>query len=133
MALQNTSYISLPFADVKDLADFYKTRLPEVPQVRGIFNNLKLILSLPGDRIILSVSEGDRIYKYTILAPGVKKQVLGWLVYIPGAKRLDLFISETPESPILQWKNRKVVFKNYSLLFDRLGLDKLFDRVVNVS
>lgn len=133
MALHSIAYNTLGFAEVTNLVDFYRTRLPETHRVKSIFENLKNITKLPGDKIILSVAEGERIYKYTIFAPGVRKIILGWLVYIPKTSRLDLYMAEDPVTPICQWKNKLVVFKNYSSLLDLVGLDRLFDRVVNAS
>lgn len=129
----DTSYNRLQFSQVVDYNDFYKSKLPEMIRIRSLFDNTKLLFNIPGDRIVLSVGQGERIYKLTILSPDVKKNIIGWIVYIPlEQSRLDIYIPDNPDIPLIQWKNKQVVHKNYSYLLDRAGFDKLFGRLVNV-
>ena len=49
---------------------------------------------------------------------------------IPKDNRFDVFNADS-NIPVIQWKNKKPVFKNYSMLLDKMGLDKLFTKIVN--
>lgn len=128
-----TRYNYLVFGKVEDLTDFFKdSGLPEMSKVKGIYESSKLMLNLPTKKVILEVAEGERVYKFTFLTPGIHNIPFGWAVYIPQNRQLDIYLPESPEVPILQWKGKKVEFKNYPTLYDRLGFDSLFNRITNL-
>lgn len=122
----------LNYSRVVDFNDFYKGKLPEIIKIRSIIDNLKLIFNLPTDRVLLDVAQGQRVYCFTIISPDVKKIILGQFFYLPLERRLDLFLPDNPTIPLIQWKNKKVEFKNYATLLDKAGLDKLFVKVINI-
>jgi len=126
-------YLSMRFANVTDLADFYRTDLPEMSKLKGIIENIKLLFSLPQDRVVVQVAEGYRVYKITMLTPDVNKLPFAFFVYLPEEKRLDLYNSDNFRLPFIQWKNKKPIFKNYSLLLDKAGIDKMFTKILNNS
>ena len=127
------SYSSLSFSKVVDFNDLYKSKLPEILKLRSIIENLKLLFNLPGTRIILEVDEeGKRVYKITLLDTSVERRPFGLFVYLPLQNRLDLF-SVSSNIPLIQWKNKKPVFKSYDFLLDRAGLDKLFQKIINAA
>lgn len=128
----NTSYNYMTFAKVTDLADLMKSNLPEMTKVKGLIDNSKILFDLPTNRVLLEVSQGDRVYKITLLTPDVNKYPFGWLIYLPLQNRLDLYSSDSPSIPIIQWKSKKAVFKNYTTLLDRAGLDRIFDKLINI-
>lgn len=130
--LLDISYNSTIFSRVTDLADFFSTNLPEMKVLKAIYNSIKLTFGSVEGRIIVECSEGDRIYRLTVLTNSVHKYPIGWLVYIPIQKRLDLYMQDSPHIPLIQWKSKKPVFKNYSELLDKAGLDKIFANIVNV-
>lgn len=130
--LLEISYNSAMFSQVTDLADFFSTKLPEMKVLKAIYNTIKLTFGTVEGRIIVQCAEGDRIYKLVVLTNNIHKYPIGWLVYIPLQKRLDLYTQESPHLPLIQWKNKKPVFKNYSELLDKAGLDKIFANIVNV-
>lgn len=125
------NYNMYPFALVQDLGDFFKTNLPEMTKVKGILEACKLMLNLPPKKISLEVAEGQRFYKYTFFSPGIHDIPLGWIVYVPQNRQLDVWLPDMP-APLAQWKGKKIEFKNYPILYDRLGFDSLFDRVINL-
>lgn len=127
-----TMYNMIPFGLVEDLGDFFKTNLPEMNRVKGILEASKLMLNLPSKKIRLEVAQGERVYKYTFLSPGIHDIPLGWIVYVPQSRQLDVYLPDSPSIPIIQWKGKKVEFKNYPVLYDRLGFDSLFDRIINL-
>lgn len=125
-------YNRLSYAEVTDIADFVKSGLPEVTKVKSIMDNLKILLSLPQDRIALTVSEEGRVYKIYMLTPDVDKDVFGIVVYMPLENRLDLY-GVNSNYPIIQWKNKKPEFKSYEMLLDRAGLEKIFSKIINAT
>ena len=102
-------------------------------QVRSIYDNSKILFNVPGNNIQVMCAEGERIYKFIILSLGVQKMPIGWFIYIPEQKRIDLYTPDSPMIPMLQWKNKKPVFKNYSAFLDRVGFDRLFDKLINAG
>lgn len=128
------TYNHLVFARVKDLANFYKDNasLPETPKLRGLIDNSKLLFSLPSNRVALEVVEGERIYRISLMSPDVNRLVFGWLVYIPQNRQLEIYTPDDPNIPLIQFKSKKAVFKNYSTLLDRAGLDTIFSKLYNV-
>jgi len=118
------------YATVKDIPDFLRANLPENRVIRSIIDNIKSTWNLPGDRIELQVAEGARIYKFSMYSPDVHRQPWGYFVYIPLQKRLDFWDNPWGQAPYIQWKERKPVFKNYSIVLDKAGQDTLFSRIV---
>ena len=126
--LQDITYNMLEFADVKNPTDFFKTGDPkEMIPLRTLYNNTRLLWGLGADQILLSVAQGQAIYKLALLVKNKRS-----LVYIPGQKRLDLYTSESPEIPLIQWKRQKVVNKTYPLLLDLAGIEKMFSRLITI-
>ena len=130
--LLDISYNSTVFSQVTDLSDFFNTNLPEMKTLKAIYNTIKLTFGTVEGRIVVECMEGGRVYRFTILTNAIHKYPIGWLVYIPMQKRLDLYMQETPHIPLVQWKNKKPIFKNYSELLDKAGLDKIFSNIINV-
>ena len=128
------TYNNLPFARVQSLASFYKdsSSLPETPKLRSLIENAKLLFSLPSSRVILECAEGERVYRITLLTTDVKRQVFGFMIYVPSNRQLDIYDVSDPEIPFLQFRAKKAVFKNYSHLLDKAGLDTLFTKLSNV-
>lgn len=129
----STYYNRLNFALVEDLPDLYHSGLPESQKIKNVIENCKSLFKLSPDRVVLEVSEGDRVYKVSLLSPDINKVPFGWFVIVPLQKQLDLYSADSPWSPVAQWKNKKIAFKNYSMLFDRAEIEKTFDRIVNAS
>ena len=129
--MQPLFYMSENYSIVASKADFFKNRLPETPILRKLYDSVKLTFGLPTDRVIISVAEGKRYYKLTLLSTDIKKYTIGEIYFLPEIKGLDIFIPDNPNVPLLQWRNKKPVWKNYSTLLDMVGLDKLFGKLIN--
>lgn len=128
----STSYNYYSFAVVQDQADLFKSNLPEIPKLRSIIDNSKVLFSLPSNKVILEVAEGEQAYKITLLTPGVEKIPIGFMVYLPSQRRLDIYTTDNTTIPIIQFKGRKVAFSNVSMLLERAGFSKLFERLSNI-
>lgn len=130
--MENNNYLGMKYAMVADKADFFKSNLPEMIQVRSLYEAIKLLFDLSSERVQIETVEGARIYRYTLLSPTVQRNVLGWIVYIPLEKRLDIYTVRDFNTPLIQYRNKRPVWKNYSMMLDRAGFDKLFNRLLNV-
>jgi len=124
------SYLNIEFAEVADMNSFYRERLPEIPKIKSFINTLRLMFSLPLDRIQLFVGQGSRVYR--IVMKDNKKNIFGWFVLMPIENRIDLFDYSNPETPLIQWKNKKAVTKNYDQVLINAGIEKVFDRVIGL-
>ena len=125
-------YQYFSFAQVGNLANFYKENQPELPKLKLIVENIKLLFKLPGTCVLVEVAEGERVYKVNMIMPGVHKTSLGYFVYLPNERRLDVYSSDNPTVPLLQWKQKRVVYSECSPLLDRIGISSLFGNIVNV-
>ncbi len=125
-------YQGSKFSQVTNLADFYKTNLPEMSKIRSLVEGIKLLFGIPQTNLLIEVAEGERVYKITLLSSDVHKYPFGYFVYLPLERRLDAYTMDNPEIPLLQWKNKKPVFKGFSMFLDRAGISTIFDKLVNV-
>lgn len=128
----STRYNYLSFATVQDQADLYKQGLPEMPKVKALVDNAKSLFTLPSNRVVLLVAEGERVYKINLLMPDVNRALFGWIVYVPENRQLDIYSVDNSAVPLIQFRGKKVAFKNYSTVLDRSGLDKLFEKLYNI-
>ena len=123
-------YIKLLYNPVVDIKALVKET--GLNKLMGLYNEAIRLFSVKGGNLILSMSVGtepvNTVFKYAILGDDYKKSLIGELFYIPSQRRLDVWIPGLPQ-PIIQFKERKAVFKNYALLFDRLGVSSLFERL----
>lgn len=124
------SYQSLDYAIVKDFNSFYREPLPEVPKVKSLISTLRLMYSLPQNKIELYVGTTQRYYK--IIMRDDKKIPFGVVYYLPELKRLDLYTAENLDYPLLQWRNRKVEMKNYNRLFMKSNIESVFTKLINI-
>ncbi len=130
--MENISYnYTSRFSLVEDLAAFWQERLPEIPRIKTLMMNVQLLFNLPSNRVMLEVAEGQRIYKVTFMTPDVEKIPFGWVVYLPQIKQIDLYSVRDAGMPMVQWKNKKIVTKNFDYLFERAGIETIFNKLVN--
>ena len=126
----DTQYLLLEFDEVIDLNDFYRERLPEIIKIKSLISSLRLMYSLPPKNINLYVSKGARVYRLDMYDN--RKILFGQLYYLPLQKQVDIYTSEDIETPVLQWKNKKAVTKNYNRLFLYSDIDKVFERLIGI-
>lgn len=128
------TYNHLSFARVPNLANFYKdnSSLPETSKIRALIDNSKLLFSLPSSRIALECAEGEQIYRIILMTTDVKRTVFGYMIYVPGNRQLDIYNPTDPDTPLIQFKARKVAWKGYGTLLDKAGFDTLFSKLSNV-
>lgn len=127
----NTNYNYSQWAMVEDLNDFYKAQLPEIPRVKGIVEACKSMFKIPPKCVTLEVAIGERFYRILASANDIYNTPFCMLVYSPEYKQLDLYDANSSSVPLIQWYERKVAFKSYPLLYDVIGFEKLFSRIVN--
>ena len=127
----NFDYINLGYSQITDIQDFYKTKLPEIPNIRGLIGGCSRLFKIPQKNISLAISrnEGkDKIYRLGL--EDSEKGIIGIVYYIPKEKRLDIYDSD-PRIPLMAWKNKRCVWKNYSELLAKLNLEKLFQPIIS--
>ena len=133
MKLLDITYNNLVFNDIVNITDFFKSGpASEMISVKTLYNNIKILFGLTSERVILSLSEVNKVYKFTLLMPNDKKNVFGFIVYIPGDRRIDIYTSENVQVPLIQWRGKKIMYKSYPFLLDKIGLDKLFSKLITV-
>jgi len=118
------------FSTVVDKPDFYKSKFQEVKHIKSMIDKAKLLLTIPEDRILLEVAQGERIYKINFQSNDVNKSVFGYLIYIPEMKRIDIY---DQTGLLLQYQNKKVIFENCSYLLSRAKVSDLFKSIVLAS
>ena len=129
----NTEYTKQPFALVKDPGKFFQQERGSstILKVKAMYEAIKVVFNVVAPKLEIMESEEDEVYKYTVISPDYLKQELGSLVYIPKTRRLDVWVGGDI-IPLLQFKVRNPVFRNYSAFLDRAGVAKIFDRMVNI-
>lgn len=125
-------YLRSSFASVPSLTTLYKENQPEIPKLKAIIENLKLLFKIPQTCIIVEVAEGERIYKITLLEKGVHKYPIGFFVYLPMERRLDAYAAENPGMPLLQWKQKKLAYYGGTTFLRTAGVESLFSNIVNI-
>ncbi len=132
----STDYNAYRYAIVENLAVFYRDSGANhgVSRLRSMIDAIKIQFKLPASRIKVYVSEGDEVYRVEMYLPGTSKVPFGWWMYLPKSNQLDLYDASLSSSiPIIQWKNKKAVTKNYSTLLDRSNLDSIYRGIVMLS
>jgi len=125
------NYQFFSFAQVGNLANFYKGGQPEMPKLKQIIENIKLLFKLPSTCISVEVAEGERVYRINVIMPGVKKIPLGYFVYLPNERRLDAYSSDNLMMPLLQWRQKNLIYCGCSSLLERAGISSLFGNLIN--
>lgn len=122
--LQDVTYLQLKFADIKDPIQYFKVGRNEL---RLLYNNIKLIWGLGNHELAMALSENQEIYRFSMIN---KRTIFGFVIYIPKLRRIDLYTSENVNIPLIQLKGRKVVYRNYPLLFEKMGLEKILEKLI---
>lgn len=126
------SYRDYDFALViKQLEFFRETGLVEIVKIKSMVAQIRTIFKLPAKSVRIYVAQGHRVYKLEVL--GDKEIPFAVFVYLPEQQRVDLYDLMTPDTPILQWKNKKAVTKNISPLLAMSGIEKVFGPIILVS
>ena len=123
-------YVNLQYNPVEDIKALVKET--GLNKLLGLYNEAIRLFSVKGGNLILSMSVRtepvNTVFKYSILGEDYKKSLIGELIYIPSQRRMDIWIPGLPQ-PMIQFKERKAIFKNYALLLDRVEIDKSFEKL----
>lgn len=128
MTLQDITYLRLKFSDIKDVNSFFNSDKLYGNSVKILYNNIKLVFGLVSSNILVSRSDVNNVFKFTIKD---KNSIFGFIIYIPLQNRIDIYTSENVQVPLLQIKNKKIVYKTYSMFLEKLGVEKLFEKLYN--
>jgi hypothetical protein len=125
----NLDYLNYGYMVVSDKQDFFKTNLVEITKLKVLLNSCSTLFKIPQKDISVAVSKtDDKVYRVGI--EDKKLGVIGLLYYIPKERRLDLYDSD-PRVPLMSWKNKKCIWKNYSNLLGKLNIEKLFQSLIS--
>ena len=125
----NLDYLNYGYMVVSDKQDFFKTNLVEITKLKVLLNSCSTLFKIPQKDISVAVSKtDDKVYRVGI--EDKKLGVIGLLYYIPKERRLDLYDSD-PRVPLMSWKNKKCIWKNYSDLLGKLNIEKLFQSLIS--
>lgn len=123
------NYNYYKFAEVKNVTGFFKELgHNHMMKVKAMHDNIKLLFNL--NKLMLYIAEGAEIYQFIIPSQDFRNLEVGRAIYQPVDKRLDLWMAGD-RVPLIQFKGKKVVHKNYSPFLDMAGLDKLFGKLTN--
>lgn len=128
----NLRYLQVQYAEVKggskDLLLIQGKVDSGVSKARLMLENLKKTYG--NWEVKLYIAESDNIYKF-IITKG-KKYEIGSLYYIPKDRRLDIWDTTYGPAPLVQFRARKVEYKQYSPLLEGSGIEKLWDRLSSI-
>lgn len=119
------------FSDINNVTGFFKEEASGkwMMKVKSLYDNIKILFGL--NTLQIQVAEGEEIYKFIITTQDYKKIPLGWLIYYPSEKTLEVFESYLPD-PILRFKGKQVVIENISPILSKAGASGLFKRLTNL-
>lgn len=122
-------YQASQWVDVPDILEFFRDHgnIKEINRVKQLNDNLKFIF--PGTTTTLQIVQGEGVYKFIVSR---KKVVYGWVVFIPGDKRFDIYEAENPMIPMIQVKQKKIYHRTYSNLLAAANLERLFEKLFNL-
>ena len=124
------NYNNLEFADVSKATDlFNEPSLKDSAKIRSMYGAVRSIFGL-SQNVHIQVAKEAAVYKYVVISN--KKVVLGWIIYIPGVRQLDIYDALNPGLPYVQYKGKSIVHQGFSNFLGGLGIEKLFSRLVDV-
>ena len=122
MILQDITYLRLNFSVIPNINNSFKNNT----QLKILYNNIKLVWGLNSSEIIPSISEINNVFKFSLKSGNT---IFGFVIYIPEQKRIDIYSSENLQVPLVQVKNKKIVYKTYPLLLEKLGIEQLISKL----
>lgn len=124
------NYNNLEFADVNKATDlFNEPNLKDSAKIRSMYGAVRGIFGL-SQNVYIQVAKEAAVYKYVVISN--KKVVLGWIIYIPGVRQLDIYDALNPGLPYVQYKGKNIAYQGFSNFLGGLGIEKLFSRLVDV-
>lgn len=127
----NTDYLKLQVYPVNNKNDFFKSRIKGVTTIRNLCSVCRLIFVVPDTGIKLSVIGEAGIYRIDIYDGNIRKSTICRIYYTPSNRRLDIY-DNNEEIPLVAWKSKKCIWKNYSPLLQKVNLENLFLPLVSL-
>ena len=123
-------YVAYNYSLITNKNDFFRTSHPEISKLRTLHNSCATLFKVPQNAISIEMSmqEGlPKVYKLVVTNRTIGEICV--LFYIPKELRLDLY-EPSMAAPLIAWKNRRCVWKNYSELLKILNLERLFQTLI---
>lgn len=128
----NNDYLQSQVSPIKDRNDFFKSGIKGATTLRNLCSVCRRIFIVPDTSIKLSVIGDSGIYRIDIYDGSIRKTLIGRIYYIPNKRRLDIYDSDT-SIPLVAWKSKKCIWKNYSELLQKVNLENLFLPLVSLT
>lgn len=122
----------MEFAEIKNITGFFKDEYSKkwTMKIKSMYDNIKILFKL--NTLPFQVATNAEIYKYTITTQDYKKLPLGWVVYYPEERILEVFDISNPDRVLIRFKGKQVLMSNLSPMLEKAGVDTLFKRLTNV-
>ena len=119
----------MEFAAVSNVTGFFKDEAGGkwVMKVKQLYDNIKILFKI--NTLPLEIAKGEEVYKFTIITQDYKKIPLGWIVYYPTQKILEVFEGD---NLLFRFKGKQVISKGIGPILDKAGADSLFKRLTNL-
>lgn len=131
----DTSYLYKSVSPVLDKLDFFKNGTPEAPILRRLDQGIKRLLVVSDKYVLLSIIGENEGYRFDILgAGGLKEDFTAQIYYFPKTKGLDIYDHGTIGTglPLVAFRNKKCVLKNYSILLQTLKFENMFNSLITL-
>lgn len=121
----------MEFSEVKSVTGFFKDQAGGkwIMKIKSLHDNIKLLFGL--NTIQFQVAEGEEVYKFTITTQDSRKIPLGWIVYYPTERILEIFDASSPEV-MFRFRGKQVLVENVSPMLSKANVKDLFKRLTNV-
>ena len=130
-------YIKLQFVPLKTL-DYFKKNLKDILILKRLKKALATVSNVANEndiRVSVAVGSVDNIFKldlYAVVPPATVKQPVGWFIYIPKQSRLDVWDGWATTLPLFQAIKKRIVYKHYSPFMDRMRIELMFKRFLEI-
>ncbi len=113
-----------------------ESAIPGIASLRKIIGEVRRMLIIPDKQLYL-FALGDHIDGFRIDAYGGRqeKDLIMRVYYLPGEKVFDIWDPESVVGsgmPLLGWRDKKLIFKNYSSLLQAIKVENLFSSLIAV-
>lgn len=116
------------FADIKNVTGFFKEESGGkwVMKIKSLYENIKILFNL--NTLNVQVAEGQEVYKFIITTQDTKRIPIGFIVYYPPQKILEVYDDQL----LFRFKGKQAIVKNLNPILLSAGAEGLFKRLTNL-
>lgn len=122
------NYNRVSYMDIPNMKEFLAVTTPKTAKTLSKVSSLhsKCVATFGDNNITGHVSLDNRYFKFNVME---KKMPIGVVFYVPSENRIDIWADGRP---VIQTINKKILYRGYSDLLRILGLDQIFNKLVNI-